>query len=89
MDIKKLKPEGMVRRFSETFIQRQQSTTPYPKKSTIESKDLLELIHIDVCGPMTVPSINGSTFFISFIDDNSRYTKVYFLKSKNEVEDVF
>lgn len=50
-----------------------------------QSKGLLELIHSDLCGPMPVNSIGGSKYVMTLIDDYSRKTMVYFLKSKDEV----
>eukprot|EP00111_Clytia_hemisphaerica_P023199 TCONS_00068237-protein len=62
-----------------------QHRQPFPKKSTNTTKGLLELIHSDVCGPMDVPSVGGSRYFVTFIDDYSRYTTVYMMKHKSEV----
>jgi transposase InsO family protein len=45
----------------------------------------LELVHSDVCGPMLSTSLSGYVYYVSFIDDYSRKTCVYFLKSKDEV----
>jgi hypothetical protein len=45
----------------------------------------LELIHLDVCGPMPSTSLVGYVYYVSFIDDYSLNTWVYFLKSKYEV----
>jgi transposase InsO family protein len=45
----------------------------------------LELIHLDVCGPMTIASLNGYLYYVLFIDDHSRKTWIYFLKNKDEV----
>lgn len=42
-------------------------------------------MHSDVCGPMHEGSIGGSRYFLTFIDDFSRFVHVYFLKSKGEV----
>ena len=44
----------------------------------------LQLVHIDVCGPINPPSFGKSKYFILFIDDFSRKTWVYFLKQKLE-----
>ena len=44
----------------------------------------LQLIHTDVCGPMHNESLNGSKYFLLFIDDYSRFCWVYFLKSKTD-----
>jgi transposase InsO family protein len=45
----------------------------------------LDLIHTDVCGPMTVASLNGYLSYVLFIDDHSRKTWIYFLKTKDGV----
>jgi transposase InsO family protein len=47
------------------------------------------LVHSDICGPMSVESISGSSYFVTFIDDYSRRTWIYFLKTKDEVFDQF
>ena len=49
------------------------------------AKEPLKLIHTDVCGPMSTNSIGGARYFVTFIDDNSRKTFVYFLKTKDQV----
>lgn len=41
-------------------------------------------IHSDLCGPMEVNSLNGSRYFMLFVDDYSRMTFIYFLKQKSE-----
>ena len=42
-----------------------------------------------MCGPITPESFSGKRYFISFVDDFSRKTWVYFLKEKSEVFKVF
>ena len=53
-------------------------------RSITRSKEILELIHSDVCGPMSSPSLNGYLYYVIFIDDYSRKTWIYFLKTKGE-----
>jgi hypothetical protein len=60
---------------------------PFPKRDN--KAGVLELIHSDVCGPMPSSSINGYVYYVSFIDDYSHKTWVYFLKSKEEVFSKF
>lgn len=47
------------------------------KKVAIRSTQLLELIHIDICGPFNVASCGGERYFITFIDDLSNYGYIY------------
>jgi transposase InsO family protein len=49
------------------------------------SKEILDLIHSDVCGPMSVASLNVYLYYVLFIDDHSRKTWIYFLKNKDGV----
>jgi hypothetical protein len=47
-------------------------------------KGILDPVHSNVCGPMSVASITRSMYYVSFIDDFSRKTWIY-LKTKDEV----
>ncbi|GJR92849.1 retrotransposon protein, putative, ty1-copia subclass [Tanacetum coccineum] len=53
------------------------------------AKDLLGLIHTDVCGPFKIMSRQGANYFVTFTDDFSRYGYVYLLKHKHEVFETF
>nr|GEZ66754.1 hypothetical protein [Tanacetum cinerariifolium] len=53
------------------------------------AKDLLGLIHIDVCGPFKIVSRQGASYFVTFTDDFSRYGYAYLLKHKHEVFETF
>lgn len=55
----------------------------------IRSKRPLELIHMDVCGPMPVKSMGGASYFLSITDDFSRMVTCFILKQKSEVFDKF
>ena len=55
----------------------------YPHNNK-KSNGILDLIHSDLCGPMTAPSMNGCIYYIIFINDCSRKTWIYFLKTKDE-----
>ncbi|KAJ0802818.1 putative RNA-directed DNA polymerase [Helianthus annuus] len=61
---------------------------PFLSQGT-RTSELLDLIHADVCGPMSIKSLGGSRYFLLFIDDVSRMTWVYFLHRKDEVFDKF
>jgi hypothetical protein len=61
---------------------------PFPP-SEHRSKGALDLIHSNICGPMSVESVSGSKYFVLFIDDYSRKTWIYFLKTKDQVFNRF
>lgn len=59
---------------------------PFPTTpSNIKSEHVLDLIHSDVWGPARVNSIGGSKYYLTFTDDYSKYTWIYFLTSKDQV----
>jgi hypothetical protein len=47
------------------------------------SKQPLELIHSDLSGKFSIPSLGGCSYYITFIDDHSRYAHLHFLKKKS------
>jgi hypothetical protein len=53
------------------------------------ASDLLELIHTDVCGPMSTTTRGGYQYFITFADDLSKYGYVYLMKHKSETFENF
>ena len=48
------------------------------------AKDVLEIIHSDVCGPFGEMARDGFYYFITFIDDLSRYGHLFLMKNKSE-----
>ncbi|KAI3665587.1 hypothetical protein L6452_44214 [Arctium lappa] len=58
---------------------------PKPEPSTSSP---LELIHMDLCGPMRTQSLGGKKYVLVIVDDYSRYTWVKFLRSKDETPEV-
>ena len=53
------------------------------------SIDVLELIHTDICRPFPKASWNGQQYFITFIDDFSRYGYFYLIYEKSQSLDMF
>jgi hypothetical protein len=62
---------------------------PFSTEEAERAKQTLQLIHTDLCGPMQTPSLNHALYFVTFIDDFSRYTSVYFLQSKDQCLEKF
>ena len=64
--------------------------TRTPFSGTMErATDLLEIIHTDVCGPMSVSARGGYRYFVTFTDDLSRYGYIYLMKHKSETFEKF
>nr|GEU92970.1 retrovirus-related Pol polyprotein from transposon TNT 1-94 [Tanacetum cinerariifolium] len=57
-------------------------------KITPSSKRRLQLLHMDLCGPMRVASINGKRYVLVIVDDYSSYTWTHFLRSKDKIPEV-
>nr|GFC99322.1 ribonuclease H-like domain-containing protein [Tanacetum cinerariifolium] len=57
-------------------------------KAIPSSKGRLNLLHMNLCGPMRVASINGKKYILVIVDDYSRYTWTLFLRSKDETPEV-
>ncbi|GKE20834.1 retrovirus-related pol polyprotein from transposon TNT 1-94, partial [Tanacetum coccineum] len=60
----------------------------FKTKTNPSSKRRLQLLHMDLCGPMRVESINGKKYVLVIVDDYSRYTWTHFLRSKDETPEV-
>ncbi|GJU16065.1 retrovirus-related pol polyprotein from transposon TNT 1-94 [Tanacetum coccineum] len=60
----------------------------FKTKAAPSSKGRLNLLHMDLCGPMRVASINGKKYILVIVDDYSRYTWTLFLRSKDETPEV-
>ncbi|GKD41658.1 retrovirus-related pol polyprotein from transposon TNT 1-94 [Tanacetum coccineum] len=61
---------------------------PHKPKPVPNSQNRLHLLHMDLCGPMRVKSINGKRYILVIVDDYSCYTWVHFLISKDEAPGV-
>ena len=83
--IQELKPRRIARHVSLAKCRR----SLFPKQSQHRANKPYEIVYCDVCGLMQVESKGGSRYMFTFIDDFSRYTAAYFIKSKSEVLSKF
>ena len=60
----------------------------YKPKTVPSSAKRLDMLHMDLCGPMRIESINGKKYILVIVDDYSRYTWVMFLRSKDEAPGI-
>lgn len=66
-----------------------QTRTSFPNQAVFRAQKPLQLVHADLCGPITPTSIGGSKYFLLLIDDFSRWMWVYTLSEKLEAFSVF
>jgi hypothetical protein len=72
----------------ESCLHGKMTKAPFTSSSE-RAKDLLGIIHTDVCGPFKTMSRYGERYFITFTDDFSRYGYVYLMKHKHEAFEMF
>ena len=73
----------ILERVCEGCIFGKQHRETFPVRKSYRACTPLEIVHSDICGPMQTSSIGGCKYFLTFIDDYSRKTWVYFLKHKS------
>ncbi|GJX25545.1 retrotransposon protein, putative, ty1-copia subclass [Tanacetum coccineum] len=93
--IKQLQQDGLLKSTDdesfdkcESCLSGKMTKKPFPHRNE-KAKDLLGIIHTDVCGLLRHVSRQGASYFITFTDDYSRYGYVYLLKHKHEVFETF
>lgn len=62
---------------------------PFNKRTVERAKFPLEKVHSDMAGPLPVPTLSGCQYFLTFIDDYSRYMFIYIIKRKSELYECY
>lgn len=71
----------------EICIEAKMTRKPFAKEKPKVSKNILDIVYSDLCGPLQTETPSGKRYFLTFIDEFSRYTKVYLLRTKDEVNE--
>jgi hypothetical protein len=66
-----------------------QTRQPFPHSACWRADETLELVHIDLCGPIDPPTVGGNKYFMLLVDDCSRWCVVYMLKTKDQAVEAF
>jgi hypothetical protein len=77
-----------VEQFCDVCVLTKQRRLPFPQQSSFRAKERLELMHGDLCGPVTPATPGGRRYFLLLVDDLSHYMWVVVLGSKGEVADA-
>ena len=59
------------------------------KQSDSREEEKLGLVHSDICGPMKIESLGGGKYFVTFIDDCTRFTEIVILNKRSDVLQAF
>jgi hypothetical protein len=60
--------------------------TTHQSKNVMTTSRPLELLHMDLFGPVAYLSIGGSKYGLVIVDDFSRFTRLFFLQDKSETQ---
>ena len=66
-----------------------QTRMSHPRLEHQVTSKVLELLHMDLMGPMQVESIDGKMYVLVVVDDFSRFTWMNFIREKSDTFDVF
>jgi len=72
----------------EVCKQAKQARTPFGEQRK-RAKRPLEIIHSDVCGPISPSTWDNKRYFITFLDDYTNYTMIYLMETKTEALEKF
>ena len=73
----------------EGYLIGKQHRDAFPIGVMMRAQAPLEIIHIDLLGKMQTPSLHNGYYFLTFIDDFTRKTWIYLLKTKDEAFEYF
>jgi hypothetical protein len=74
--------------FCENYVYGKHNQVRFPSSAT-RAEGILQLVHSDMFGPVIVPQLGKFVYYVSFINEFSRNTWIYFLKNKYEVFERF
>ena len=72
----------------ESYLLGKMTKSPFTEKGE-RAKEILGLIHTDVCGPMNMAAMGGFNYFITFTDDHSGFDYVFLMRYKFESFKIF
>nr|GEX41902.1 integrase, catalytic region, zinc finger, CCHC-type, peptidase aspartic, catalytic [Tanacetum cinerariifolium] len=87
-DLEAFQSLNIIRNIFVLPVSKEKARASHPPKPVPNSRQRLHLLHMDLCGPMRIASINGKRYVLVIVDDYSRYTWVHFLISKDEAPEV-
>lgn len=75
-----------VEKLCDACLAGKQHRAPFPQTAKFRAMEKLELVHGDLCGPISPPTPGGKRYFLLLVDYHSRYMWLTLLASKDEAE---
>jgi hypothetical protein len=82
--VRGLPPVEQVEQLCESFLPGKHRIAPFPHQASRCATKSLELLHGDLCGPISPPTPRGNKYFLLLVDDYSRYMWVSLITSKDQ-----
>src|SRR5664279_4401440 len=73
-----------VKQLCDACLAGKQRRAPFAQQAKFQAKDRLELVHGDLCGPISPTTPSGKKYFLLLVDDLMRYTRLALLATKDE-----
>jgi transposase InsO family protein len=73
-----------VEQLCDCCVAAKQRRTAFPAAAKFRAQEVLDLVHGDLCGPITLETPGGRRHFLLLVDDHSRYMWVRLLSTKDE-----
>ena len=73
-----------IKQVCDSCVITKQRRTPFPQQANFRAVSVLQLVHGDLCGPITPTTHGGNKFFLLLVDDLSRYMWIELLKNKSD-----
>lgn len=77
-----------VEQICDSYLAGKQRRRSFSTTSSYRAKNLLDLVHADLCGPVTSDTLGGKMLFLLAVDDKSRYMWLVLLSSKDQAADA-
>lgn len=77
---------GHADQLCDAWLAGKQRRAPFPQVAKFRATERLELVHADLCGPITPATPGGKRYFLLMVDDVSRFTWLVLLSTKDEAE---
>jgi hypothetical protein len=66
-----------------------QTRAPFPHATQWRAGKVLDLVHVDLCGPITPSTAGGNKYFMLLVDDSTRWSYVFMVKTKDQALEAF